>query len=463
MAGLNRLLSFLIIIIISHTTLAYHDLLPPGSYPPESTSPATLPLPEPPVSAPISFPPAASPEIFLPFPDAPEPSPSSFPPENSSPEPAAFPGSPVPSPTTLPFPEPPEQSPNLPPPSRPSRPIRAAYWPSFGTFPASDIETSYFSHIYYAFVLPEPTTYNLNISTFHQTKIPEFINALRSKTPSVKTLLSIGGGGNDPSVFSKMASTFETRLTFIKSTIFAARKYGFDGVDLDWEFPANEEDMLNLALLFQQWRKAIDIEAKFCGKPRLLLTSAVYYAQKWSFGVPRSYPTKAIRKYVDWVSPMCFDYHGSWENFTGLHSALYDPETNLDSSYGIGSWIGSGVPPKKIVMGLPLYGRTWTLKNQSDNGVGAPAVGVGPGEGVLVYSDIVDFNELTEATVVFDSDTASFYSFVDDSWIGYDDTLSINLKTRFAKYNGLGGYFFWALGQDKNWILSSEASKIWNI
>ncbi|KAF3446217.1 hypothetical protein FNV43_RR11396 [Rhamnella rubrinervis] len=379
--------------------------------------------------------------------------------------PAEEPTSPVGAPLPLPNPLVPAPDSNYPPifDVLPPKVIKAAYWPSFDAFPASSINTSYFTHIYYAFLLPEPETYRLNLTSFDQVKIPEFMHSIRTQNPPVKTLLSIGGAGNDPVVFSKMASTVSTRAIFINSTIEVARRYGFDGVDIDWEYPANGQDMSNLALLYQEVREAIVNEAKICRKPPLLLTSAVYYASKFMFDEPRSYPADAIRKYVDWVNPMCYDYHGEWENFTGAHSALYDPKSNISTSFGIGSWIQAGVPPEKIVLGLPLYGKTWKLRDPNVNGIGALAVGVGPGNGTLSYNQIVDFNnEHQHAVVVFDAATVSFYSLSGDSWIGYDDTASISWKVQYARSLGLGGYFFWALGQDKDWALSSQASNAWD-
>ncbi|TXG62242.1 hypothetical protein EZV62_013605 [Acer yangbiense] len=343
-------------------------------------------------------------------------------------------------------------------PNRRSRGIKAAYWPSFDGFPAASINTSYFTHIYYAFLLPEPETFKLNLTQFDQTKIPEFIDTLRIQNPPVKTLLSIGGGGNDPTVFSRMVSTEESRAVFIKSTIEVARRYGFDGVDLDWEFPADDQDMSNLALLYSQWRKALKFEAKTSQKPRLLLTSAVYFSSKLTDGETRMYPIEAINNYVDWVSPMCFDYHGSWENFTGVHAALYG---NISTSRGLGSWIQDGVRPRKLVMGLPLYGHTWKLQDPNVNGIGAPAIGVGPGDGILIYSQIMKFNSGNSAISRFDFGTASYYSYSGDSWVGYDDVVSVQLKIIYAKLHGLGGYFFWALGQDQNWTLSKQASNTW--
>ncbi|KAI3690989.1 hypothetical protein L2E82_49202 [Cichorium intybus] len=233
--------------------------------------------------------------------------------------------------------------------------VRAAYWPSFTGYPASSIDPSYFSHIYYAFVLPSSTTYALDITSGDVEKLLEFTNATSRWNLPLKTVLSVGGGGGGalPGIFSQMVSDQYSRVRFINSTIEVAREYKFDGVDLDWELPSDQSDMSNLGLLFKEWREEIESEANVTGRPRLILTSAVYYASTVSYdGGPRSYPAEAISKYVDWVSPMCFGYHGSWENFTGLGSALYDPNTNLSTDFGIGTWIQAGVPPEKIVMGL---------------------------------------------------------------------------------------------------------------
>ncbi|KAJ9546496.1 hypothetical protein OSB04_019039 [Centaurea solstitialis] len=321
--------------------------------------------------------------------------------------------------------------------------VRAAYWPSFTGYPASAIDTH------------------------HAIRCREATRVYKRKggwNPAAKTMLSVGGGGGGslPETFSQMASREYSRASFINSTIEVAREYEFDGIDLDWEFPSNESDMSNLGLLFQEWRQALEYEANVTKRPRLVLTSAMYYASVVSFdGPPRSYPTQAITRYVDWISPMCFGYHGTWENFTGSHSALYDPLTNLSTDFGIGSWIRAGVPPEKIVMGLAAYGPTWSLQNPKANAIGSATTGTGPGDGILVYSQVVDFNRANNATIVFDNTTVSYYSYSGDSWVSYDDIGSIEPKVRYARARTLAGYFFWALGQDSNWVISSAASQAW--
>ncbi|KDP33535.1 hypothetical protein JCGZ_07106 [Jatropha curcas] len=392
-------------------------------------------------------------------------SPPSYPP-SATPTSPSYPATP-----TYPA-KPPTPSANTPPgPAQPpfsvvyyGQGIKAAYWPSFNGLVPSNIDTSYFTHIYYAFLLLDSSTFKVNITPLDQQTIPDFINTLRAKNPNIKTLFSIGGADeNQTKYFSIMSSNNQTRAVFINSTIEVARNYGFDGLDLDWESPANNQEMVNLAFLLQEWREAIDYEARTSGKLPLLLSAAVYYASEFTnYGENRSYPVQAINNFLDWINPMCYDYHGSWENFTGPNSALYDNNSILSTSYGIGSWIGSGVLREKIVMGVPLYGRTWKLRDPNVNGVGAVAVGVGPGDGVLGYSEIIDFNNENEGVVHFDGEAVFYYSVAGDSWIGYDDTMSVDRKIRFARSQGLGGYFFWALGQDKNWTLPKQALKAWD-
>ncbi|KAL1315276.1 hypothetical protein AAHE18_16G246600 [Arachis hypogaea] len=342
--------------------------------------------------------------------------------------------------------------------------VKAGYWPSGNSLSPSSIDTRYFTHIYYAFVEPEPNTFNLIITSSDQNYIPQFINGLSSRNPPVKTILSIGGGSSNATLFSLMASTVKNRAAFINSTIQVARQYDFDGLDLDWEFPQNEQDMANLALLFKEWHQAVVFEAKVHRRPRLLLTAAVYYAHTIVLigPGPRSYPAQAIKDYLDWASPMCFDYHGAWSNFTGYNNALFDPKSNISTQFGLGSWIQSGVPPSKLVFGLPLYGRAWKLQDPKVHGDGAPAVGAADGtDGTMNYNDILEFNKKNKATVVFDRSAVSYYTYAGTTWMSYDDAPSMTRKVQYAKSLGLKGYFFWQVGGDKNWTMSRQASSSW--
>lgn len=341
--------------------------------------------------------------------------------------------------------------------------VKGAYWPSWfaDTFPASAIETSLFTHIYFAFLSPSNETYKFEVSGSTATLLSNFTASLRLKTPRVKTLISIGGGGAGPDLYARMVSSRSTRKAFIDSSIAVARRFGFDGLDLDWEFPENPAQMDDFAVLLEEWRAAVNSEAWSTRRPPLLLTAAVYFAADFFLsGVYRAYPASSISRNLDWINAMCYDYHGSWDtSATGAPAAFFDPNSNISSSYGLGSWIRAGVPRKQIIMGLPLYGRTWKLKDTNVNGIGAPAVGLGPGDdGVLFYYQVVAFNKDNGAKVVHDKTTVSTYSYEGTSWIGYDDVTSTTTKIELAKALGLRGYFFWALSYDNNWQISTQGN-----
>ncbi|TKY54733.1 Acidic mammalian chitinase [Spatholobus suberectus] len=256
--------------------------------------------------------------------------------------------------------------------------IKALYWLEQPLFPPSAIKTSLFTHVYYAFVAPNNVTYELDVSNSTATTLATFTTTLQ---PSVTTLISIGGVNANAALFAVISANAAARATFINSTITVARTFGFHGVDLDWEFPRTANQMNDLGKLFIEWRAAISAEAAATGRKPLLITAAVYFAVDFSLSETTSlrYPVGSINENVDWINVMSYDLNGPWSNHTGPPAGLYDPKSNVSVGYGLRSWIRGGVIPQKVVMGLPLYGRTWRLRDPSVHGIGAPTVGAGPG------------------------------------------------------------------------------------
>ncbi|XP_060170309.1 class V chitinase CHIT5-like [Lycium barbarum] len=399
-----------------------------------------------------SIPPSISPSApSIPYssppmmPQAPTPIPLSIPPVPAS---VPYPDMPVPAPGPTPAPS----------------GIKGAYWPSWlaKKVPSSSIPTAYFTHIFYAFAVPDNTSFQLLVSQADEQSMINFTSTIHSHSPTTKSMLSIGGDTGSP-ILPSMTSSHDNRAAFIKSTIDVARICGFDGLDLDWEFPIESENMHNLALLFKEWRLAISLEPLTSSKPPLILSAAVYFSPNVLLS-GTFYPGDVLSSYLDFLSPMCYNYKGSWDtSATGAPALLYDKSSNISTSYGISAWKQNGVPSKQLVFGMPLYGNTWELKDPNYHGIGASAVGVGPGtQGEMSYDDIVMFNSENNATIVYNNETVSTYSYAGTNWIGYDDTNSITAKIKYAKAQDLGGYFFWALGFDSNWTLSRTASMAWD-
>ncbi|OIS97182.1 hypothetical protein A4A49_21324 [Nicotiana attenuata] len=380
------------------------------------------------------------------MPPAPSPTPLSMPPV---PAPVPYPDMPVPAPGPTPMPS----------------GIKGAYWLSWlaETVPSSSIPTEYFTHIFYAFAVPDNTSFQLLVSQADEQSVINFTATIHSQSPATKTMLSIGGDTGSP-ILPSMTSCQDNRAAFIKSTIDVARKCGFDGLDLDWEFPTKSENMHNLALLLKEWRLAISIESLTSSRPPLILSAAVSFSPNPLLS-GTFYPEDALRNYLDFLNPTCYNYKGSWDtSATGAPALLYDKSSNISTSYGISAWKQNRIPSTKLVMGIPLFGKTWKLKDPNDHRIGAPAIGVGPGtQGEMSYNDIVTFISENNATIVYNNETVSTYSYVGTNWIGYDDINSITAKIKYAKTQGIGGYFFWALGyDDSNWTLSRAASMAWD-
>ncbi|XP_010275721.1 PREDICTED: chitotriosidase-1-like [Nelumbo nucifera] len=338
--------------------------------------------------------------------------------------------------------------------------VKAAYWFPDSGLAASEIDVSLFTHLFCAFADLDPQTYQVTISAANQAPFSTFTSTLQQNNPSVKTLLSIGGGNSNASYFASMASQPSSRKSFIDSSIEIARSYGFHGLDLDWESPRNDTEMVNMGLLLDEWRAAVDTEASNSGQSPLLLTAAVYYSSVLD---SVTFPVDSIGRNLDWINVMAYDYYmPSWYNFTGAHALLYDLPDRVSTSSGIEAWIGAELSPQKIVLGLPFYGYAWTLADPADNGVGAPATGAAVTKsGAMTYKEIKAFIETNGATTVYNSTIAANYCYSGSIWIGYDDVEAIADKISYATETGLLGYFAWHVAGDDNWVLSEEASSTW--
>jgi chitinase len=64
---------------------------------------------------------------------------------------------------------------------------------------------------------------------------------LKKKKPSLKTFISVGGWAIGGEPFSDMVRFRGLRKSFIDSAISFMDDRGFDGIDIDWEYPTAED------------------------------------------------------------------------------------------------------------------------------------------------------------------------------------------------------------------------------
>lgn len=286
-------------------------------------------------------------------------------------------------------------------------------------------------------------------------------NDLKKKNPALKTLLAVGGWGLGVTPFTKMVSTEANRRTFIATSIKFLRDRDFDGLDLDWEYPGNRGspavDKQRFTTLVQQLRTAFDVEGSATGRDPLMLSIAVGAGKAV---VDSAYEVDKLAKSLDFINLMTYDFHGGWESEVSHNSPLYGHSTetgevaNFNTDFTVRYFIQKGASPDKLNIGLPLYGRSFTLANTNDHDVYSPSAGNGqPGtytkeNGYNAYYEVCEKIKTKGYTVHKISDQQVPYALGGKDWVGFDDEDSLRNKVRYAKSKGLGGVMFWAVDLD---------------
>lgn len=281
------------------------------------------------------------------------------------------------------------------------------------------------------------------------------VNKLKNINPKLKTLLAVGGWTHEGGVvspFSRMVSSAVSRKVFIDSAIALLTKFNFDGIDLDWEYPAHRgnsppEDKQRFTLFCQELLNAFKRYSAANNTPRLLLTAAVAAPQQI---VDTAYEVDKLAGVLDWINLMTYDMHGSWLKTTGHHSALDGP-TQSTVSKTLQVWMDRGMPCQKIALGMATYGRTYQLTNPSDTSLGAPIAGPGTAGKFTKEKGFISYYELCKLpmTVVEDKAIQAPYGYYGDQWIGFDNVASLTRKVDvLIKGKDLLGAMFWAIDLD---------------
>ncbi|KAF4529059.1 hypothetical protein B566_EDAN006080 [Ephemera danica] len=291
-------------------------------------------------------------------------------------------------------------------------------------------------------------------------------NGLKTYNKQLKTLLAIGGWNEGSTRFSPLVADDERRVEFVKNVVRFLRQNNFDGLDLDWEYPAFRDggkprDRANYAKLVQELRAEFDRESSKTGRVRLLLTMAVPAGTDY---VDKGYDIPSLNRDLDFMNILSYDYHSAFEPVVNHHAPLYsggdpDNEYNYDAElsieHTIKHYVSLGADRDKLVLGIPTYGRSYTLFNPIAKELGSAADG--PGEqgdatrekGYLAYYEICDNVKKHGWTVEHPKpDEMGPIAYKGNQWVGYDDEDIVKVKARYVATQGLGGIMFWSIDND---------------
>lgn len=249
------------------------------------------------------------------------------------------------------------------------------------------------------------------------------------KNPLLKISISIGGWTEQSTHFTPMVATQENRNLFCQSVIDTCRTYGLDGIDIDWEYPSVSQKQQytdTMQTCFDLFTK----EAQVSGKKRLLLTAATAPDGRMdALDIP------VLNRILDFINPMTYDIHGSWDGNSAHHSPLYGWD-GADST--LQRYIYAGMSPEKLNLGLAAYGRA----------TASPGPYTREG-GILSYYEICPL--LCQSwTVIYDTNiqapkaqnTAGY------GHVFYDNQRSMIEKAKYVMNNAIGGAFIWDTSLD---------------
>jgi chitinase len=358
-----------------------------------------------------------------------------------------------------------------------AKPQIVAYYD--GGMPVAEIPAAQITDLIYAFGEPNDAGV-CTPPTAAQTATFAALRKLRASHPGLRLIVSIGGWGAAPQ-YSDIALTGRSRGRFAASCIQAfVVGQGFDGIDLDWEFPVHggmnrsrPQDRTDATALVRELRRQLDALARETHRHYLLTvaTPAGTWQQGGAYSVGDSYDLAALAHAADWLNVMTYDMNNIFSPVSGFNTPLGtdpgdkepQPQRSSDNlTSAVRYYESQGVPASRIMLGVAFYGRGFTGVSSRDAGLYSRYSGgyaETPWKTIraqfLTSPDWVRHWSITaQAPWLYNDRQHIFFT--------YDDPISLGLKADFARREHLGGVMIWVLGEDDpgNCLLQALASHL---
>ena len=345
--------------------------------------------------------------------------------------------------------------------------VLAGYYAGWSAdrYPVAAIPAELLTHVFYAFANISPGGECAASDPAQDGANWQALQALKQAHPQLKVLLSVGGWSQS-GLFSDVAATAAARAHFAQSCAAFVQAHGFDGLDVDWEFPVSgglagnhtrPEDGLNFTALLAELRRALTAQRTADNKRYLLTIAAPAGPDQY-----KHLELKLIQQYLDWINLMAYDFYTEESPLTNFNAPLFaaagDPapaeqRQALNAAAAVQAYLAAGVPGRKLVLGAPFYGRGWQGVPAANDGLyqsnTGPAQGSFAADGIFSYGDLESrftisgtrhFQDEAQAPWLYDPGTKTF--------ITYEDPASLGLKADYAVGQNLAGVMFWELSMD---------------
>ncbi|MBP7791744.1 MAG: CIA30 family protein [Candidatus Goldbacteria bacterium] len=355
------------------------------------------------------------------------------------------------TPTNTPYAGTPTNTPTVTPTTEKCRRFLAYYPYWVSTYRADKIPYNRLTHICHAFVQPQS---NGSLSAPSGYLEPALIT--NAHNAGVRVLVSIGGADEVARQnFVTIAASASLRTAFANAVEAFCRTYGYDGADIDWEFPQNATERTNQNLLVQTLRDKFNSSA--APAPSWEITMAVSPGN-W-YGQWNDYAY--LNNVVDFYNLMTYDYHGEWSSHAGHNSPLYrgtDPTDgeNIDWTNNYMT-VTRGVPASKMNLGIPFYGyRFPNSENLYDSFVSG-----------ATQNNYNLITPLIGSGWTYNWDSGSLVPYLTynsgTGLIVYDNPASVAEKVNYAfNLKGYGGIFMWEITADYSSGSQPLLDAMWN-
>jgi len=263
------------------------------------------------------------------------------------------------------------------------------------------------------------------------------------------------GGWTLSDNFPGIAADPVKRAHFAEQCVGLIQDYGFDGIDLDWEYPAYADhsgtpaDTQNFVLLLQEVRSALDEHSVTTGQ-YYEITAAVGCGPSTIAGydIPQTAPL------LDQINLMTYDFFGGWSSVTGANAPLYYQgfpsgfeEWSVDGC--VANWMEGGAVKSQLNIGLPFYGQSFAGANGPNQAhQGVDTANWPDDEGKPQYFNIEA--RLEEMTVVRDPVSQTQQAWFQDGsgYLSFDDQQAICNKVEYVLDEELNGFIIWEISGD---------------